>query len=497
MLTYIYNHELDVEPFFIVPVAIAASEAAVILGPHRSSVQNGELIRQLYGRIAERNLSDKIIVQVLPFDGLMLIANTIQTSVPDMHSGRYGLKLTYGALIKRKVFLEHSDVCTRVFSLFNTFLNKSFGASTGIKGAEQIVAYFQQYDRETGELLNQREADAFIDKIKSEFHAQQSRNYSIIKRIRLSNRNYLKKLKLLEPVPTVEEAAEFWRMIDETIHSTFQGALLPGRDNLQLNKYCRGLVVGSLLSLLFSTGFVELIGWGARTDNIWLGLLLFCVSLYSYLVPGLFVIYAIKRSFSKLPKKQMLLTIVISYFSLIFIFAGMYYSMEALSDYNIAVREYNHYHYEGDAINIGLLARPRPFSKDQRALKGLEGSLWSGVKNIEDTWEIYKDPDPSLEKFWIRNAQRPIDKVIRFQPEERLPIFGDCLHFSVMTMITVGYGDITPGTWYAKLTSDLQAIAGVVLFVVALGMLFGNWQEDRSLKVEGKDTIGEVPGDGP
>ena len=46
-----------------------------------------------------------------------------------------------------------------------------------------------------------------------------------------------------------------------------------------------------------------------------------------------------------------------------------------------------------------------------------------------------------------------------------------------MTITTVGYGDITPRQRIAKLASDAEVITGIVLFVVALGMVYGNWYE--------------------
>jgi hypothetical protein len=66
---------------------------------------------------------------------------------------------------------------------------------------------------------------------------------------------------------------------------------------------------------------------------------------------------------------------------------------------------------------------------------------------------------------------------MQFQPENRLDVFLDCLHFSIMTITTVGYGDITPRQRIAKLASDAEVITGIVLFVVALGMVYGNWYE--------------------
>jgi hypothetical protein len=62
-----------------------------------------------------------------------------------------------------------------------------------------------------------------------------------------------------------------------------------------------------------------------------------------------------------------------------------------------------------------------------------------------------------------------------FKPESRLATFLDCVHFSVVTMTTTGYGDISPNRRYAKLAADVQMLAGVSVVIFALGMAFGGW----------------------
>ena len=50
----------------------------------------------------------------------------------------------------------------------------------------------------------------------------------------------------------------------------------------------------------------------------------------------------------------------------------------------------------------------------------------------------------------------------------------DCLHFSVETLSTVGYGDITPVTWYAKLAVDVQILMGLGITVLTVGRHFAS-----------------------
>ena len=48
----------------------------------------------------------------------------------------------------------------------------------------------------------------------------------------------------------------------------------------------------------------------------------------------------------------------------------------------------------------------------------------------------------------------------------------DCLHFSVETLSTVGYGDIVPVTWLAKMAVDIQVLMGLGITVLAVGTHF-------------------------
>jgi hypothetical protein len=64
--------------------------------------------------------------------------------------------------------------------------------------------------------------------------------------------------------------------------------------------------------------------------------------------------------------------------------------------------------------------------------------------------------------------------VVQFLPEAGPAIFGDCLHLSVITMTTVGYGDITPRSLPARVATDVEAVCNTLLLIFGLGMIFGN-----------------------
>lgn len=70
---------------------------------------------------------------------------------------------------------------------------------------------------------------------------------------------------------------------------------------------------------------------------------------------------------------------------------------------------------------------------------------------------------------WIQKPMTIVDGVLKKAP----PIMNgtlDALYYSVTTITTLGYGDITPHTWIAKLLSMYEVLSGIVLLVFALAV---------------------------
>ena len=89
--------------------------------------------------------------------------------------------------------------------------------------------------------------------------------------------------------------------------------------------------------------------------------------------------------------------------------------------------------------------------------------LFTGDKAFEGMSLIgYKKRSYGLEGF--------MDKLLFIPPFETIV---DCFYYSVVTISTVGYGDIHPKYWLAKLLTSSEVIAGFVLIVLSLGSVIG------------------------
>ena len=185
------------------------------------------------------------------------------------------------------------------------------------------------------------------------------------------------------------------------------------------------------------------------------------------------VIGSIVGAFRSGNRNVLVRTVIAAYFSLMFVFASIYYIAAFFGDYQDAVFKYES--YRADALHH--VAGPRYTSR--RAFAGIESRFWSGVD-----WPVRSGRFPnglppgayeiSTQQMRYIARSYPEDDVIQFLPEAQLAIFGDCLHLSVITMTTVGYGDIMPRSLEARFGTDIEAVCNTLLLIFGLGMIFGN-----------------------
>ncbi len=215
---------------------------------------------------------------------------------------------------------------------------------------------------------------------------------------------------------------------------------------------------GFSLALSFGTPFL-MVRW--TQPGTALTLFLLGAILLTLILPFALVILSIVFAFSRHPARASRLRFVVcAYVFMIFIFAGLYFVFTFYADLRYAVDSYGYYRASGQWIGNARDAHLRPYSRMPRAFVGFNEHLWG---TIYDEQQIFppvtfgKQDDPELEL--ARLAQVDSDRVIVFRRSAVLEVLSDCLHLSVMTLATVGYGNLAPTTWYAKLATDVEALS--------------------------------------
>ncbi|WP_222705617.1 potassium channel family protein [Campylobacter peloridis] len=76
----------------------------------------------------------------------------------------------------------------------------------------------------------------------------------------------------------------------------------------------------------------------------------------------------------------------------------------------------------------------------------------------------YQTPIKGIENFWTLNEN------LKPQIQNRLKGLVDCYYFSGVTMLTIGFGDVTPVSSLLRLFSVFQGFLGQVIVVIAMGL---------------------------
>lgn len=232
------------------------------------------------------------------------------------------------------------------------------------------------------------------------------------------------------------------------------------------------VILGTTISLAVSFAFVELFGeiTAERVPAWQLGITVILWFL-SLSIPAAIIVFAIAVSFSHGSFRELLATILVCYVCITIVFAGLYYSISAWADFNDAVDKYYWYRGEYSGAKASQLFEPRRLARDVRAFNGIEARFWSGVDWRDLSWPSERSASALTVQEMMELSQKEVDDVIKFQGSAREEVFFSSLHFSVVTVTTLGSGDITPNRWYTKLASDAEVIIGLVLPVLALGLL--------------------------
>lgn len=182
------------------------------------------------------------------------------------------------------------------------------------------------------------------------------------------------------------------------------------------------------------------------------------------------LILLISKCFDKKSARNTnLLFILYSYISIVLMFSSIYFFVTFISDFRDAREKYWNLHYNQEVVVPGSSAESIFNNINRLSFNGMNDRLWSGVDYpMHDISALDKD----LLSYKVRLAKNDFEKVVRYMPENSLKVYLDCIHFSIATITTTGYGDITPRTWFSRLVANSETIIGQLLSVLALGMFF-------------------------
>ncbi len=218
-----------------------------------------------------------------------------------------------------------------------------------------------------------------------------------------------------------------------------------------------------------------------HSSSIFMALL---VAFASISMPFWIAIHAARASFRRRAAKEGLLVIFTGYMAVLISFAGIYYSFNVISDYKDSHDFADFYIHTAKHLDRGVLKRVPVRGQDEKAFSGMRHSTWSSL--ADEARPPFWHPSATVSEDALLAAARRyearapgIDSSQTFTPSfresARLPSFLQCLHFSVVTMATVGYGDVNPNKWYSQLAVDIQILMGQILIVFALGCVLGKW----------------------
>lgn len=145
-------------------------------------------------------------------------------------------------------------------------------------------------------------------------------------------------------------------------------------------------------------------------------------------------------------------------------FTGIYYTLCVRGDRDDAVKKYIYY-----SLYPTNAAAP-PTIKSARFIEGISTRMYSGIDWPEEPYSSIRNYEQVPVSVLVERARQPSKSIIRFQPSSRRGALIDCLYFSVVTIVTLGYGDITPKDWEAKMAAGLEVLSGIALFVIALAL---------------------------
>jgi hypothetical protein len=174
--------------------------------------------------------------------------------------------------------------------------------------------------------------------------------------------------------------------------------------------------------------------------------------------------------------------ILAGYLYVIVSFAGIFLLLSFVYDLFDASNKY--FYYNSISVHDTVEAKDCMIENNLRinnenAFQGIGGRLWSSV----DSWELPENQSVLFLtnitgqvplKNILETAKLPRSRVIYYLDGNKWKVYADCLYLSTVTVATVGYGDISPKTSFARMFVAIEVLIGQLLLIIGLGTVFSD-----------------------
>lgn len=164
---------------------------------------------------------------------------------------------------------------------------------------------------------------------------------------------------------------------------------------------------------------------------------------------------------------------ITGYLATLLIFASGYYMMQTTGDYNRAVNIQNRLNNNAEFPGLRIpLDNIVAGAELDCPLKNTNFRAFVGFHEDRDLLD-----DSPLRRHMTESELEELAKNKRKSPARMnrgtncAGLWLECLHFSIVTAATVGYGDIVPQTLMAKMVADCQIISSTAMLVFSFGFI--------------------------
>lgn len=135
------DDDIPIQPFVVAP--IFQQQDSLIIAPQTIAHVHDDFMNRIYSTIPNTNLPS-IYSRVFDYKSFISIIVVFPTNVKEDKTNRPGLLLALGALIEKRIFIEHIKPASSYFSLFFSQFNKIFEIDLFNHGASQVVDWLKQ-----------------------------------------------------------------------------------------------------------------------------------------------------------------------------------------------------------------------------------------------------------------------------------------------------------------------------------------------------------------